>query len=54
MGTFQIAFDIGDSSGRAWETVEALVDTGSSTNSQFINPLFPHPVSADVFSHLFS
>ena len=30
MGTFQVALDIGDSSGQSWETVEVLVDTGSS------------------------
>ncbi|MDA0264139.1 MAG: aspartyl protease family protein [Chloroflexi bacterium] len=30
MGTFSVHIDIGDPSGQAWETVEALVDTGSS------------------------
>ena len=30
MGTFPVAFEIGDSRGQNWETVEALVDTGST------------------------
>ena len=30
MGTFRVALDIGDSRGEVWETVDALVDTGSS------------------------
>ena len=30
MGTFSVAIDIGDPSGEYWETVEALVDTGST------------------------
>jgi len=30
MGTFRVAIDIGDPSGGVWETVEALVDTGST------------------------
>ena len=30
MGTFRVAFEIGDSAGQTWQAVEALVDTGSS------------------------
>ncbi len=30
MGTFSVAIDIGDPEGQRWETVDALVDTGSS------------------------
>ncbi len=30
MGTFKVSLEIGDQQGLAWETVEALVDTGSS------------------------
>ncbi|MFQ5897079.1 MAG: aspartyl protease family protein [Candidatus Methylomirabilia bacterium] len=30
MGTFTVKIEIGDSQGRRWETVEALVDTGAS------------------------
>ncbi len=30
MGTFRVNMDIGDSQGQVWETVEALVDTGST------------------------
>ena len=30
MCTFQAAFEIGDHQGQTWETIEALVDTGSS------------------------
>ncbi len=30
MGTFSVAIDIGDSEGQRWESVEALVDTGST------------------------
>ncbi len=30
MGTFQAAFEIGDQQGQTWETIKALVDTGSS------------------------
>ena len=30
MGTFHVALQIGDSQGQHWETVEALVDTGST------------------------
>lgn len=30
MGTFHVTMDIGDSQGAVWETVDALVDTGST------------------------
>ena len=30
MGTFQVTIEIGDLQGQAWESVDALVDTGSS------------------------
>ncbi|MBI1885410.1 MAG: aspartyl protease family protein [Chloroflexi bacterium] len=30
MGTFRVAIEIGDPQGQRWETVQALVDTGSS------------------------
>ena len=30
MGTFSVDLDIGDPRGEVWETVQALVDTGSS------------------------
>ena len=30
MGTFQVTFEIGDSPGETWQSVEALVDTGST------------------------
>ena len=30
MGTFSVDLDIGDSLGEVWETLQALVDTGSS------------------------
>ena len=30
MGTFSVTMDIGDTRGEEWETVEALVDTGST------------------------
>ena len=30
MGTFRVVIQIGDSRGQFWETVEALVDTGST------------------------
>ena len=30
MGTFSVDLDIGDPQGEVWETVQALVDTGSS------------------------
>ncbi len=30
MGTFSVGLEIGDSQGQVWETIQALVDTGSS------------------------
>ncbi len=30
MGTFSVDLDIGDAQGEVWETIQALVDTGSS------------------------
>lgn len=30
MGTFRIPLEVGDSAGQRWQSVEALVDTGSS------------------------
>src|SRR5437016_5328988 len=52
MGTFRVAVEIGDTAGERWETIEALVDTGTTcttVSAALLRRLGVTPHARDTF-----